>query len=149
MFIMGRRYLLTVLPARPVWTPVGAGGAWSYTVTLPPAVAGRLVSMSREEPGAPLILTILATPSPWYHIIRWWSPGSDELYRQLPPRARREVSALGLRSRGPVVLVPARPEALRRLGLDPRGPVTLRDVVRAAGRGRLAPPRCEDQRRHY
>ncbi len=77
---------------------------------------------------------MFVTPSLWYHLIDWRSPESEGVLRRAPGRVRREVEALGLRDGGPVVFIPARPEELERLGLDPGKPLTLEDVVKAVER---------------
>ena len=127
--LMGHRYLLTVLSARPRRVRSKGREYWQYNIPLPAELARRLLALAGEEPGTLLPLTIIMGPSPWYHLINWGVPESNSLYRRIPQRYRREVEALGLRGRGPIVLVPARPEQLRELGLDPEEPVTLGDIV--------------------
>lgn len=64
---------------------------------------------------------------------QYWDDPGDPLWGRLDPKLREELEILGNTawSPGEVVLIPARPEELRELGLDPSEPITLRDVVRA------------------
>ena len=127
--LMGHRFLLTVLSARPRRVRSKGREYWQYNIPIPADLARRLLQMAGEEPGTLLPLTIIMGPSPWYHLINWSAPESDSLYRRIPNKHRREIEALGLRGGGPIVLIPARPEQLRELGLDPEEPVTLDDIV--------------------
>ena len=127
--LMGHRYLLAVLSARPRKVRSKGREYWQYNIPLPAGLARRLLARAGEEPGTLLPLTIIMGPSPWYHLIKWSAPESNSLYQRIPRRYRREIEALGLRGGDPIVLVPARPEQLRELGLDPEKPITLEDLV--------------------
>ena len=98
-----------------------------YYISVPKPIAYALSHGKPPEPGGEgLPLTVYATPSPWYHLVDW----SLIPMRELPLRIKKEIKALRLDSIGePLVLIPARPEELKELGLDPRQPLTLEDIV--------------------
>ncbi len=129
--LMGDRYILTVLSARPRRVKSKGREYWQYSINLPINLVRLFLEMTGEEPGTLLPLTILATPSPWYHLINWKAREAQRMFKRLPEELKTKIEALGLRDGGPVVLIPSRPEELRELGLDPEKPVTLKDIVEA------------------
>ena len=64
---------------------------------------------------------------------QYWDTRDDPLWERLDPKLRMELEILGNTDWSPdeVILIPARPEELRELGLDPEEPITLEDIVRA------------------
>jgi len=67
---------------------------------------------------------------------QYWDARDDPLWARLDPKLREELEILGNTEWSPseVTLIPARPEQLRELGLDPDQPLTLEDVVEAVRR---------------
>ena len=127
--IAGRRYLLMPLTVKA--KKAGAKGRRyvQYYISLPKRLAIELLGDRLPQPGSEGVpITVLAAKAPWYHLLDW----STLPYEDLPSRMKKEIKALTLDSpTRPLVLVPADPEELRRLGLDPEEPITLEDVVRA------------------
>ena len=62
---------------------------------------------------------------------QYWDTRDDPLWEKLDPKLRMELEILGNAESSPeeVVLIPARPEELRELGLDPEEPITLQDLM--------------------
>jgi len=145
--IMGREYKLLTLPARPRRVRSKGHTYYQYTINVPRSLLPRLLEEASAEEGQILPLTILVAASPWHHLIDW-AQMPPNAWNDLPDHVKRELDALGLDpENGERILIPARPEQLRELGLDPEKPITLEDVVEAVKR-RLAAgtPRGEDGR---
>ncbi len=74
---------------------------------------------------------------------QYWDTKDDIIWSRLDPLIREELEVLGSTEWSPdeVILIPARPEELKRLGLDPGKPVTLDDLVDAIRRKVVAEAR--------
>ena len=68
---------------------------------------------------------------------QYWDTRDDPLWEKLDPKLKEELEILGNAEWSPreVILIPARPEQLRELGLDPEQPLTLDDIIRAVRKG--------------
>ena len=68
---------------------------------------------------------------------QYWDTRDDPLWEKLDPKLKEELEILGNAEWSPreVILIPARPEQLRELGLDPEEPLTLDDIIRAVRKG--------------
>ncbi len=134
--IAGRRYTLGYLRLRAKRVKAKGREYAQYYINVPKSLAEALLQ-GREPPapgGPGVLLTVLATPSPWFHALDW----SQLPLADLPERVRREIEALGLdKLDQETILIPATRDQLEQLGLDPDQPLTLEDVVRAVER-RLA-----------
>ncbi|MCE4624958.1 MAG: hypothetical protein F7C35_03730 [Desulfurococcales archaeon] len=127
--LAGRRYRLAYLRMRAKRVRARGKEYVQYYINVPRRLAD-IILEGRDplKPGESLLLTTIATPSPWFHALDW----SELPYSDLPDRVRREIEVLGLHEIDKeTVLIPARPEQLRELGLDPEQPLTLEDIVRA------------------
>ncbi len=71
---------------------------------------------------------------------QYWDTKDDIIWSRLDPLIREELEVLGSTEWSPdeVILIPADPERLRRLGLDPERPITLEDLEEAIKRKVLA-----------
>ncbi|MCE4624956.1 MAG: hypothetical protein F7C35_03720 [Desulfurococcales archaeon] len=125
--VAGRRYLLMPLTVKA--KKAGAKGRTytQYYISLPKRLALELLGDRLPQPGSEGVpITVLAAKAPWYHLLDWSTLPTEDL----PTRIKKEIRALTLDSpQKPLVLVPARPEQLRELGLDPEKPITLEDLV--------------------
>ncbi len=77
------------------------------------------------------LVVVLVGRASHLHALYWDEP--DTLWERLDPVHRLELEILGNTAWSPeeVRLIPAKPEQLRELGLDPEEPLTLEDVVNA------------------
>ena len=64
---------------------------------------------------------------------QYWDSRDDPLWDKLDPKLQEELEVLGNTEWSPreVLLIPARPEEISELGLDPERPITLRDIIDA------------------
>lgn len=135
VWIAGRLHARTYLRLRAKRIKARGREYVQYYISVPKPIAVALAQGSPPEPGEDTLLTIYAAPSPWYHALDW----RDLPMRDLPERIEKEIKALRLHELGkPLVLVPARPEDLQQLGLDPSRPLTLGDLEEAIRRKVLA-----------
>ena len=70
---------------------------------------------------------------------QYWDSKEDIIWRRLDPIIRGELEILGSTEWSPdeVILIPARPQELRQLGLDPSRLITLEDLVESVRRKTL------------
>ncbi len=73
----------------------------------------------------------LLSPVSWYHVLKWREE-PIHAYRELPERIKLELEALNLSPEGghQTLTVLAKPEELKRLGLNPEKPITLEELKR-------------------
>ena len=132
--IAGREFLLLTTSARPRRVRSKGYTYHQYTLNIPRSLLPRLLEEAGASEGQVLPLTIILAASPWHHLIDWKSMPRGA-WNDLPEKIRKELESLGLDPQGDGrVLIPARPEDLGQLGLDPEKPVTLEDVVEAVKR---------------
>ena len=137
--LAGRRYTLAYLRLRAKRVKAKGREYRQYYINLPRQLAEAILETAGREPPEPgtsgVLLTVIVTPSPWYHALDWSSIPMDGL----PERIEKEIKALGLHQLDkPLTLIPADPDKLRQLGLDPEKPVTLEDLEEALRRKLLA-----------
>ena len=137
--LAGRRYTLAYLQLRAKRVKAKGKEYRQYYINLPRQLAEAILETAGREPPEPgttgVLLTAIVTPSPWYHALDWSSIPMDGL----PEKIEKEITALGLHQLDkPLALIPADPDKLRQLGLDPEKPVTLEDLVEAVKRKILA-----------
>ncbi|MEB3860636.1 MAG: hypothetical protein GSR84_00265 [Desulfurococcales archaeon] len=136
VWIAGRLHARTYLRLRAKRVRAKGREYVQYYISVPKPIAEALAQGEPPEPGSDgTLLTIYAAPSPWYHALDW----SSLPMRDLPERIEKEIKALRLHELGkPLALIPADPDKLRQLGLDPSRPLTLEDLVEAVKRKVLA-----------
>lgn len=137
--LAGRRYTLAYLRLRVKRVKAKGREYRQYYINLPRQLAEAILESAGREPPEPgtsgVLLTAIVTPSPWYHALDWSSIPMDDL----PERIEKEITALGLHQLDkPLALIPADPDKLRQLGLDPEKPITLEDLIEAVRRKVLA-----------
>ena len=127
--VAGRRYLLMPLTVKAKRAGAKGRRYVQYYISLPKRLAIELLGDRLPQPGSEGVpITVLAARAPWYHLLDW----STLPYEDLPNRMKKEIKALTLDSPSrPLALVPADPEELRSLGLNPEEPITLEDIVGA------------------
>jgi len=130
--LAGRTYTLAYLNLKAKRVRAKGREYRQYYINLPRQLAEVILERAGREPPEPgssgVLLTAIVTPSPWYHALDWSSLPMDGL----PERVEKEIKALDLhRLDKPLALIPADPDRLRRLGLDPSRPVTLEDLEEA------------------
>jgi len=134
--LAGRRYTLAYLKLRAKRVKAKDREYVQYYINVPKRLAHTILAgRNPPEPGGPgVLLTVLATPSTWFHALDW----SQIPLADLPERVRKEIEALGLdKLDQETILIPATRDQVEQLGLDPDQPLTLEDVVEAVRR-RLA-----------
>ena len=137
--IAGRPYTLAYLNLKAKRVKAKGREYRQYYINMPRQLAEAILERAGREPPEPgstgILLTAIVTPSPWYHALDWSSIPMDDL----PEKIEKEIKALGLHQLDkPLTLIPADPEKLRQLGLDPEKPITLEDLVEAVKRRLLA-----------
>ena len=134
--LAGRRYLLMPLTVKAKKAGAKGRSYTQYYISLPKRLARELLGERLPEPGSEGIpITVLATKSPWHHLLDWSKLPKDDL----PERMEKEIKALTLDNPNkPLTLIPADPEKLKQLGLDPEKPLTLEDLEEALRRKVLA-----------
>ncbi len=125
--ILGRLYNNTLGVAKKQKTTIRGKTYYRYTLSLPREVLERLLDGKNEVP----VLVYIARAS-HLNLLVW--DEEDILWTRLPEEAKTELYYQGrapTKPAGRVVFIAAEEEEVRRLGLDPEKPVTLKDVIRA------------------
>ena len=127
--ILGRPYILTVLPLVKTTTRSKGRVYERYVINVPRSLGERLNPRGERK-----VFLLAYITRPWVHQLLPLEP-DDPIYRNLPEEAKRELyyqyrDPLA-KPRSRVTFIAAEEDELRELGLDPTKPVTLKDVVEA------------------
>ena len=89
--------------------------------------------LAGERARTPVLIAL--TKASHLHLMLW-DDKEDPLLKELPEHATKELEILGLTTWSPreTILIPAIPEELSELGLNPENPITLKDVTEAIKR---------------
>ncbi len=141
VWIAGRLHAKTYLRLRAKRVRAKGREYVQYYISVPKPIAEALAQGDLPELGGDgLLLTIYSAPSPWFHALNW----STLPMRDLPEGIEKEIKALRLHELGkPLTLIPAKPEDIKQLGLDPEKPITLEDLVEAVRKRVQAEPQAQ------
>ena len=130
LVVAGRRYLVLEVSVKPKKVRSRGREYLQHYINLPKKIAGKLYELAGEDMDTELPVVMIIAPAEWYHGILW-EEMPERAWKTIPARARRELESLGL-SRNPQkkVLIAADEEEIRKLGLDPTKPITLKDIER-------------------
>ncbi len=130
LVVAGRRYLVLEVSVKPKKVRSRGREYLQHYINLPKKIAGKLYELAGEDMSVELPVVMLVAPAEWYHGILW-EEMPERAWKTIPARVRRELESLGLgRNPRKQVLIAADEEEIRKLGLDPTKPITLRDIER-------------------
>ncbi|MEB3760766.1 MAG: hypothetical protein GSR72_02210 [Desulfurococcales archaeon] len=104
-----------------------------YRIDLPKELAENTLGL---KPGEEDMILAFFTQAKWYHLFNWSDPEvAEEILPRLTEKELTELCATLApeticKGKKPHILV-ARPEDLKDLGLDPKRPITLEDLIEA------------------
>lgn len=127
--ILGRPYLLTVLPLVKTRTQSKGRTYERYVINVP-----RSLGEALNPRGDRKVFVLAYLTRPWVHQLLPLEP-EDPVYKSLPEEAKTELYYQHRdplkRPRSRVVFIAAEEHELQELGLNPEKPITLKDVVKA------------------